>query len=44
MIGTMENSRYAINGNLWKAKKDISDEESPVFSFKNSDAINLLKP
>jgi hypothetical protein len=23
---------------------DINNKESPVFSFKNSDAINLLKP
>jgi hypothetical protein len=44
MVGTMENSRYAISGKLESEKKNISDEESPVFSFKNSDAINLLKP
>jgi hypothetical protein len=43
MVGTMEDSRYAINGKLWKVKKGYN-KESPVFSFKNSDAINLLEP
>jgi hypothetical protein len=40
----MEDSRFAINGKLWKVKKGYKQKESPVFSFKNSDAIDLLKP
>jgi hypothetical protein len=39
-----KDSGYATNGKLWKAKKDISDEELPVFSFRISDTIHLLKP